>query len=98
MSLSIECQERPEKVNPRALRRQGMIPTTLYGHNGAESISLVVNHKQAVDLLRKVTVNETPIDIKIPHLSWEGQAIVREVQAHPWRRNLYHLAFFAGQQ
>ncbi|MBE9175263.1 50S ribosomal protein L25, partial [Synechocystis salina LEGE 06155] len=26
MALSIECQQRPEKVNPRALRREGLIP------------------------------------------------------------------------
>ena len=98
MSLSIECQQRPEKVNPRALRRQGLIPTTVYGHNGTESISLVVNHKEALTLLRKTTINETPVAVKIPHLSWEGEAVIREVQAHPWRRSLYHLAFFASKK
>ncbi|MEY2983804.1 MAG: ribosomal protein L25p [Cyanobacteriota bacterium] len=98
MSLSIECQARPENINPRALRRSGLIPATLYGHNGAESISLVVDHKTAVTMLREVTVKETPIDVKIPHLAWEGQAVVQEIQAHPWRRNLYHLAFFAGKK
>jgi large subunit ribosomal protein L25 len=98
MALSIECQQRPEKINPRALRREGLIPATLYGHNGAESISLVVDHKTAITMLRSVTVKETPIEVKIPHLSWEGEAVVQEIQCHPWRRNLYHLAFFAGKK
>jgi large subunit ribosomal protein L25 len=94
MSISIACQKRPEKSNPRALRREGLIPATLYGHNGAESISLTVDHKEATTLLRYAKVNETLVDVKIPDLSWEGKALIREVQAHPWKRNLYHLSFF----
>ncbi|MDJ0537160.1 MAG: 50S ribosomal protein L25, partial [Microcystis sp. M53603_WE2] len=26
MQVSVECQKRPENINPRALRRQGLIP------------------------------------------------------------------------
>lgn len=94
MSVSIECQKRPEKSNPRALRRAGLIPATLYGHNGAESISLTVDHKAATTLLRYAKVNETLVEVTIPDLSWQGKALIREIQAHPWKRNLYHLSFF----
>jgi large subunit ribosomal protein L25 len=95
MSLTIECKKRPEGINPRALRRDGSIPANIYGHNGAESISLVVDAKDAVNLLKEATVGETLIDVSIPELSWNGKAVVQEVQAHPWKRNLYHLSFFA---
>ena len=44
--------------------------------------------------MRYAKVNETLVDVKIPDLSWEGKALIREVQAHPWKRNLYHLSFF----
>jgi large subunit ribosomal protein L25 len=95
MSLTIECQKRPEGRKPNALRREGLIPANIYGHNGAESISLVVNAKEAVNLLKAATICETVVDVSIPELSWNGKAVIQEVQAHPWKRNLYHLSFFA---
>ncbi len=95
MSASIECQKRPEGSKPRAMRRDGLLPATLYGHQGAESWSLSVNAKEAETLLRSIKVNETPVEVKIPDLDWSGQAVVREVQSHPWRRTLYHVSFCA---
>jgi large subunit ribosomal protein L25 len=95
MSFSLECQPRPEGKNPRALRREGLIPANLYGHNGAESLCFAVPAKEAVVLLKNIKVNETPVEVKIPHLSWTGTAIVREVQSHPWKRTLNHLSFLA---
>lgn len=94
MSLTIECQKRAENSKPNALRREGLIPANLYGHQGGESVSLTVNAKDATTLLKKAKVNETLIDVKVPDLSWEGKAVIREVQAHPWKRTLYHLSFF----
>jgi large subunit ribosomal protein L25 len=94
MSFTIECQKRPEDTKPNALRRDGRIPATLYGHNGTESISLTVNHKEALLLLRDVKANKTVIEVTIPELSWTGNALIREIQAHPWKRNLLHLSFF----
>ena len=93
MSLSIECQKRPENTKPNALRREGLIPATLYGHNGTESMQLAVNQKEAALMLRGVTVDETVIDVNIPDLSWNGKAVIKEIQAHPWKRNLIHLSF-----
>ncbi len=74
MSLTIECQKRPEGSKPNALRREGYIPANLYGHDGANSVSLIVNAKEAVTLLKKATANETVIEVKIPDLSWTGNA------------------------
>ncbi|MDY7015679.1 MAG: 50S ribosomal protein L25/general stress protein Ctc [Cyanobacteriota bacterium] len=95
MSVSIECQKRPEASKPKALRREGLLPAALYGHKGAESLSLIVKTKEAETLLRNAKINNTLVDVSIPELSWEGQALIREVQAHPWKRTLYHLSFFA---
>jgi len=92
--LTIECQKRPENSKPNALRREGLIPATLYGHKGAESIPLTVGAKEAVTLLRHAKENKTVIDVKIPDLAWEGKALIREIQSHPWKRTLYHLSFF----
>jgi large subunit ribosomal protein L25 len=94
MSVTIECQKRPERTKPNALRRQGVIPATLYGHKGAESVSLALGEKEAYFLLRQASVNKTLIDLKIPDLAWQGKVLIREVQAHPWKKTLYHLSFF----
>jgi large subunit ribosomal protein L25 len=95
MQVSVECQKRPEGTKPRALRREGFIPAALYGHNGAESVSLVIKEKDAHLLLKTASVNNTLVDVNIQEDSWTGKALIREVQAHPWKRTLYHLSFFS---
>ena len=94
MTLTIECKQRPEGSKPNALRRDGLIPANLYGHKGAESDSLTVNEKEALYLMRNAKVDETVIDVTVPDLSWQGKAVIREAQIHPWKKKLYHLSFF----
>jgi large subunit ribosomal protein L25 len=94
MNISVECQSRPEGSKPKALRREGLIPAALYGHDGANSISLTIPAKEAQILLRDAAINNTLIDLKIPDIAWKGKALIREVQAHPWKRTLHHLSFF----
>lgn len=93
--LSINCQKREPTVNPRALRRQGQLPAVLYGHQGAESVSLTVNTKDAEAIVRYAAINNTLIQVNVPDMSWSGQALLREVQAHPWKGELYHVSFFS---
>ena len=94
MNISVECKSRPEGSKPRALRREGLIPAALYGHDGANSLSLIIPAKEAQLLLREAAINNTLIDLKVPDISWKGKALIREVQAHPWKRTLHHLSFF----
>lgn len=94
MNITVECQSRPEGSKPRALRREGLIPAALYGHDGSKSISLTIPAKEAQMLLRNAAINNTLIDLKVPDISWSGKALIREVQAHPWKRTLNHLSFF----
>lgn len=95
MSITVECQTRPEGSKPKALRRQGLLPAALYGHNGAESVSLTMKTKDAQVLLKNASINNTLVDVNIPDMSWSGKAIIREVQSHPWKRTLFHLSFFS---
>ena len=94
MNISVECKSRPEGSKPRALRREGLIPAALYGHDGANSLSLTIPAKEAQLLLREAAINNTLVDLKVPDISWKGKALIREVQAHPWKRTLHHLSFF----
>ena len=95
MELSIECSKRAPKAKPNALRREGLMPVVLYGHKGTESMSLTMDQKDAEILLRKASVNNTLINVNVPDMSWKGKALLREVQAHPWKSMVYHLSFFA---
>ena len=95
MELTVECQKREEGSKPKALRRSGLLPAVLYGHNGAESIALTINAKTAEKLLKQAGVKNSLIQLNIPDLSWSGKTLLREVQKHPWKDSLYHLSFFA---
>jgi large subunit ribosomal protein L25 len=95
MELTVECQKRPEGSKPNSLRRDGLIPAVLYGHNGTESVALTLNTRVATTLVRKAVLNNTMIELSVPEISWSGKALLREVQAHPWKRSLYHLSFFS---
>lgn len=95
MEMTVECKQRPEGSKTKALRRSGEIPANLYGHKGTESISLVIDAKTVERLLKKASVNNTLIDLKIGDIPWSGQTLLREVQAHPATGRPYHLSFFA---
>lgn len=95
MEFSIECKSRDPKAKPNALRRDGLLPAVLYGHDGTESVSLTLNQREADALLRHASVNNTMINLTIPDISWTGKALLREVQSHPWKKLVYHLSFFA---
>jgi large subunit ribosomal protein L25 len=94
-TVKFECQTRPEGSKPKALRREGLIPTAVYGHKGAESMSLVAKAKDVEMLLKKASVNNTLVDVDVLDQSWRGKALIREVQTHPWRPDIYHVSFFA---
>lgn len=95
MPLTIECQTRPEKTNPRAVRREGRIPATIYGHKGAESTAVSLNTKDAIALLRKAVINNTLIDVNVTDGDFNGITILREVQYHPYKDDIYHISFFS---
>lgn len=95
MELTVECQKRQPGSKPKALRRSGLIPANLYGHQGTESIALALDAKTVERLLKKNLVNNTLIDLNITDIPWRGKTLLREVQTHPAKGSPYHLSFFA---
>ncbi|MFB2833914.1 50S ribosomal protein L25/general stress protein Ctc [Floridanema evergladense] len=95
MELTVECQKRTAESKPNTLRRNGLIPAVLYGHNGTESLALTLNAKAAETLVKKASLNNTLINVNIPDASWSGKTLLREVQTHPAKGFIYHLSFFA---
>ncbi|AFZ31659.1 LSU ribosomal protein L25P [Gloeocapsa sp. PCC 7428] len=95
MEITVEGKKRAEGSKPNALRRSGLIPANLYGHNGTESIHLTLEAKTVETLLKQASVNNTLIQLNISDLPWRGKALLREVQRHPTKRFPYHLSFFS---
>lgn len=95
MEITVEGQKRSEGSKPKALRRSGLIPANLYGHNGAESVSLTFDAKVIERLLKQARVNTTQIELNVPEINWRGATVIREIQKHPAKGTLYHLSFFA---
>lgn len=95
MLLQLECQKRESGTKPNALRRSGLIPATLYGHQGAESVEITIPKKIAETLAQTAVVNNTIVQVNIPSLGWNGKTLLREIQSHPCRPLLYHFSFFA---
>jgi large subunit ribosomal protein L25 len=95
MAITVESQKRPEGSKPKALRRSGLIPANLYGHKGTESISLTIDAKTVERLLKRVSVNNTLIELNIADAPWRGKTLLRELQIHPAKGTPYHLSFFA---
>ncbi|MGD1808649.1 50S ribosomal protein L25 [Dapis sp. BLCC M126] len=98
MEVTVECQKRPEGSKTKALRREGLIPAVLYGHQVTESVELTINVKEAKQLLKNASANKTIIDLKVPEISWNGKTVIREVQYHPYKSEIYHLSFFSVNQ
>lgn len=95
MEVTVECQKRPEGSKTKALRREGLIPAVLYGHQGTESVSLTIDVKKAQKLLKDTSINNSIIDLQVPDISWSGKTILREVQSHPYKPLILHLSFFS---
>jgi large subunit ribosomal protein L25 len=95
MELTLECTTRPADSKPNALRHSGKVPAVLYGHNGVESVPIVIDAKAAEILIRDASVNNTLVNLNVSDLPWNGKALLREVQSHPWKGTLYHLSFFS---
>jgi large subunit ribosomal protein L25 len=98
MELSIEGQKRTPGSKPNALRREGRIPAMLYGHNINESIALTIDAKDVEVLLKKAKVAAPEVQLTIPDLSWNGKAVLQEVQTHPSKGYVYHVSFFSSKQ
>jgi large subunit ribosomal protein L25 len=93
--FTIEGTKRPEGVKPNALRREDKVPATIYGHNGTESVQIVLDKKALAFLVRDAVVRKSAVEVNVPELKLSVTAVMQEIQKHPWKDYLYHVSFFA---
>lgn len=95
MEFTIKCQPRPN-IKPKALRRSGLIPVVLYGHDKTESLELVLDEKTTKTFLQRSQVNNSLITLEVDDINLSVPSLLREVQVHPANHHhIYHLAFWA---
>jgi large subunit ribosomal protein L25 len=96
-TFQIDCKKRPEGSKPNALRRSGWIPATIYGHNGTESVQVVVNAKAAEFLIRDAILQKSLVEVTVEDMNWKTGTVLQEVQKHPWKGSIYHISFLAAK-
>ena len=95
MELTLDCGKRAETENPGALRRGGLTPAVLYGHDGTNSVSLKANTHEVEALLRRAKGQKVELSLNVTDMPWNGTVVLQEVQNHPWKNEIYHLSFLA---
>lgn len=95
MEFTIKCLPRPD-LKPKALRRSGLIPVVLYGHDKKEALTLALDTKTTKSFLQKSQVNNSLVTLEVDELNLSIPTLLREIQTHPTNRHdVYHLSFWA---
>ncbi|MEM6255690.1 MAG: 50S ribosomal protein L25 [Cyanobacteria bacterium P01_D01_bin.156] len=95
MELTLDCSKRIDTDKPRALRREGVTPAVLYGHDGTNSIALKANTREVEALLRQAKGQKVELTLNVEDMPWNGKVVLQEVQNHPWKSMIYHISFLA---
>lgn len=96
-SLNAKVRDGSGKGVARKLRQAGRVPAVLYGKD-MEAVSLSIDAMEAGHLFAGISVENTIIDIQVEGEKEPHQALVREVQAHPHKKELIHVDFLRIQK
>lgn len=89
MEYTIQAEPRGSKPNPRALRRQGLIPGVLYGHEVSQPIA--VNAKELERVLARITrSSRVTVELDGKRLP----AFIKEIQYDPLTDRVIHIDLY----
>lgn len=91
-TLKARQREETGKSRTRKMRAAGRIPAVVYGH-GEQTRLLSVDAHELSLLFARVHWENTVITLDIEGERGEVRALVREVQAHPYRPEVLHVDF-----
>src|SRR3954466_4186591 len=90
VSLAAKTRDTIGTGNARKLRQAGEVPAVIYGHSrDAQSLSL--NSRDVEKLLHQIAGTSTVIELTVDGKM--ARTLIREVQRHPFRRNILHVDF-----
>ena len=89
-TLTATVRENAGKGVARSLRGAGRVPAIIYGH-GREPQSLSIDTRELEKLLSHISAENTVIDLTVGSAS--ARTIIREIQRHPFKRQILHVDF-----
>jgi len=90
VQLSATPRDGTGKGAARSLRASGRIPGIIYGH-GREPQALAIDNRELEKLLSKISAESTVIELTLDGKS--AQTLIREIQRHPFKRQILHVDF-----
>lgn len=90
-TISAEIREDVGKGASRRLRRDGMIPAVIYGGH-QDPVALTLEHREIMHATETESFFSTIMEIRISDDRTQ-QVIVRDMQRHPFKRQIMHLDF-----
>lgn len=96
-TLKAARREGTGKGVARKMRQAGQTPAVLYGGDD-EPVHLSLDTHDADHLFRKISVENTIVDLEIEGEKEPVRTLVREIQTHPWKATLLHVDFLRIQK
>ena len=81
----------------RKMRQAGQTPAVVYGGDEAP-VHLALDTQEADYLFRRISVENTIVDLEVEGEKGSVQTLVREIQTHPWKANILHVDFLRIQK
>lgn len=95
-TLSAEPRKESGKGVARKLRAAGRLPAVVYGQDAVPQLLSIDAHDVEV-LFNRISVDNTIVSLKVGRKK-SVDTLVREVQIHPYRRQLLHVDFYTIQE
>jgi len=93
--LKAQTRERFGKGEMHRMRNEGLVPGVVYGPD-EETVSLMVDEKELSYLLSHISIENTIVDLQLSGgVKKKYQALIREVQRHPFKAVLRHVDFYS---
>ncbi|HSW30829.1 MAG TPA: 50S ribosomal protein L25 [Longimicrobiales bacterium] len=96
-SLNAKKRDGSGKGVARKLRQAGRVPAVLYGKD-MEAVPLSIDAVEAGHLFAAISVENTIIELQVEGEKSSHQTLVREIQAHPFKKELVHVDFYRLQK
>lgn len=80
----------------RKLRAAGKVPAVVYGAD-ADALPLTLDHHETELLFRRISLDNTIIQLEVDGESAPRPALIREIQTHPFRPDILHVDFYTVQ-
>ena len=93
VTLSVERRDGRGKGPARRARQAGRVPANIYGH-GVDPIAVDADAREFDALAARISVENTLIDLIVGE-DKPRPVLIREVQRHPYRKQVLHIDFFA---